>query len=647
MPTITRTGYTFLGWYYNNQKVELTKWNILNDCEFVAHWEANKYNVHFDSNGGEEIEDKEYTYDSNVTLPTPIRIGYTFLGWYNEEKKVELTKWNITSDCDFVAYWKANEDTQYIINHYKENINDDDFTLFETEILYGTSDTKVEPNVNNYDGFVSPQKQKTIINPDGSTIINYYYYRKTYDVSFVTNGGNKINTKTYKYEYDLDVEILRTGYTFGGWFTDEKLQKQYNDTVKENLILYAYWKEENKPTDFEYIINGDNCSIQKYIGTSTKCVIPGYIGDKEVVTIKDKLFYNNTSIESITIPNSVATIGENAFDGCSKLSNVTLSENLESIGNYAFSYCSSLTSIILPNSVTTIGESAFDGCRKLTSITIPNSVNTIGSSAFFDCGSLETIYCETEIKPVGWNNGWNNYYNAAIVWGYIKQGEYNGFTYAIQKLQNETNVIITGYIGGNTNITIPSEIEGYQVKTIVYKAFYNCSSLKNIIIPDSVTTIGKFAFYGCSKLSNVTLSKKLESIGNYTFSYCSSLTSIILPNSVTTIGESAFDGCSKLTSITIPNSVTTIGGSAFFDCSSLTSITIPNKVTFIGSFAFYNCSSLTNITIPNSVTIIGESAFDGCSSLKTIFCEAESKPVGWDNGWNNYCNAVIVWGYKN
>ena len=125
----------------------------------------------------------------------------------------------------------------------------------------------------------------------------------------------------------------------------------------------------------------------------------------------------------------------------------------------------------------------------------------------------------------------------------------------------------------------------------------------------SVTSIGGGAFYGCSSLTSVTIPNSVTSIGNGAFRYCSSLTSITIPNSVTSIGDYAFKYCSSLTSVTLPNSVTSIEDGTFYDCSSLTSITIPNSVTSIRDSAFYNCSSLTSVTLPENITYIGSSAF--------------------------------------
>ena len=170
------------------------------------------------------------------------------------------------------------------------------------------------------------------------------------------------------------------------------------------------------------------------------------------------------------------------------------------------------------------------------------------------------------------------------------------------------------------DIKIPSKYKGLPVTEIAPYAFENERYLESVEIPDSVTSIGKNAFYNCN-----------------------SLTSVEIPDGVTSIGEGEFYNCSSLTRVEIPDSVTSIGNSAFGSCRSLTSIEIPDSVTSIGNSAFANCSSLTGVVIPDSVTTVGGNAFSECSSL-TIYCEAESKPIGWDGYWN-YSNRPVVWGY--
>ena len=162
-----------------------------------------------------------------------------------------------------------------------------------------------------------------------------------------------------------------------------------------------------------------------------------------------------------------------------------------------------------------------------------------------------------------------------------------------------------------TSVTIPD-----SVTTIGERAFSRCNSLTSVTIGDSVTTIGWWAFEDCNSLTSVTIDNSVTTIGEAAFRDCTSLTSVTIPDSVTTIGEEAFRSCTSLTSVTIGNSVTTIGEYAFHSCKSLTSVTIPDSVTTIGSNAFYYCTSLTSVTIGDSVTTIGRSAFNWCTSLK-------------------------------
>ena len=159
--------------------------------------------------------------------------------------------------------------------------------------------------------------------------------------------------------------------------------------------------------------------------------------------------------------------------------------------------------------------------------------------------------------------------------------------------------------------------------TVTYKGSYSYSYEDeyngDVTIPSTVTYNGT--------------TYSVTTIGNYAFYDCSGLTSVTIPNSVTTIGDFSFYDCSGLTSVTIPNSVTTIGNGAFYGCSGLTSVTIPNSVTSIGYFAFESCSSLTSVDIGESVTSIGDWAFAGCCGLTSVTCLATTPPT-IDNYYN-------------
>ncbi len=351
-----------------------------------------------------------------------------------------------------------------------------------------------------------------------------------------------------------------------------------------------------------------------------------------VTVIPDYAFYGLLGNGVLIIPNSVTSIGRYAFYGCSNLTSVTIPNSFTSIGDDAFKNCSGLTSVTIPNSVTRIGSSAFSGCTGLTSVTIPNSVTSIGNNAFY---LVINIVYEGPATGSPWG---------ALTVNGIFDGD---FIYSDAERTN-----LTAYIGNGGDVVIPN-----SVTSIGSSVFSGCSGLTSVTIPNYVTSIGSSAFSGCSGLTSVTIPNFVTSIGNSAFSGCSGLTSVVIPNSVTSIGSSAFSGCSGLTSVTIPNSVTSIGNSAFSNCSGLNIVNFnATNCTTMGSYSypvFQNCNAnaIINIgegvttipdeafrgllgndilIIPNSVTSIGVDAFDGCSGLTSVTIGNSVTNIGGD-----------------
>lgn len=159
---------------------------------------------------------------------------------------------------------------------------------------------------------------------------------------------------------------------------------------------------------------------------------------------------------------------------------------------------------------------------------------------------------------------------------------------------------------------------------LVYSILTIGTNLQEILLPNTLTTIGENAFYDCSGLTSITIPDSVTSIGNYAFCGCHSLTSVTIPSGVTSIGYNTFGGCRSLTSISIPNSVTSIELSTFLQCSSLTSITIPNSVTSIEYNAFYGCSSLATMTIEATMPPTLEYTNAISTATTTIYVPSES-----------------------
>ena len=252
------------------------------------------------------------------------------------------------------------------------------------------------------------------------------------------------------------------------------------------------------------------------------------------------------------------------------------------INDGAFLNCSNLTGITIPSSVTHIGFYAFGYCTALTSVTIPNSITSIGGQAFYECSGLTSVH--------------------------------------IKDLTSWCRISFNPQPGSNPLV-------------YAHHLYLNSSEIRNLVIPNSVTSIGDSAFRGCS-LSSVTIPRSVTSIGNEAFRCCERLSSIEIPSSVVYIGLATFQDCPNLIEInvatgnlnyssengvlfnkdktillqypigkqgdyTIPNSVTSIGDLAFSNCTDLTMVTIPNCVTNIGIFAFYRCDNLKRIIVPH------------------------------------------------
>lgn len=328
--------------------------------------------------------------------------------------------------------------------------------------------------------------------------------------------------------------------------------------------------------------------------------------------------FHDCGLKSINIPASVTKIEYEAFSMCQNINKVIV-EDLSAWCNISFAYCANplrlahhlysdpiteITDLVLPTDITSIGSYAFQGCA-CTSVTFPPNITSIGDQAFASCTNLKKII----VSDIG---AWRN----------ISFGD-NPLFYAHYLYSDQDTRIL--------DLVIPN-----TVTTIENSAFNYCyiSTLK---IPSSVTKIGRNAFYSNQSIQKLTIGDIASwcdidfsgegsnpiAFSQHIYSNNKEIKELVIPNTVTTIKPFAFIGFKGLNSVTFPNSIVSIGSESFADCSGLTSIDLPISLINIGNNTFKGCNSLTSLTIPNDVTAIGNNAFDECNNLSSVISKME------------------------
>ena len=301
------------------------------------------------------------------------------------------------------------------------------------------------------------------------------------------------------------------------------------------------------------------------------------------------------------------------------------------IGANAFENCTA-TIIVIPETVKTIGNRAFYNATGITEITVPASVTSIGTQVFYKASNLSTVYYNSSYSDTN-----NPFLNVASITTVV----FGGTKIPYNILKGSTNV---------KNVVIAD-----SVKSIGDRTFSGCTGLTSVTIGNSVTSIGYEAFSGCSGLTSVTVGNSVTSIGNYAFQNCTNLTSVTVGNSVTKIGASAFDGCTRLTSVYITDIAKWCGisfgssasnplyyaGNLYLNGTLVTELVTPEGVTSIGNAAFSGCTSLTSVTVGNSVTSIGSLAFYNCTSLTSVYITDIAKWCGISFG--NYVSNPLYY----
>lgn len=563
----TKVGYTFIGWTFSGQSVPqltVTVSGEIEDKSFTANYKANDYLVSFNAGiGSVTPSEKTATYDSEFELPVPTRVGYDFSGWFNGNTEYKNGIWKTPKAITLTAKWTARNDTKYTVNYCLENADDSNNTVIKTNVLHGTSDTNITPEVMSYTGFISPAAQTVNIDADGSRVVNYHYKRITHTIAFVTNGGQSVNTQTYKYEQTIALpSCTRESFTFGGWFTDETQSTEFTlqKMPLNDITVYAWWREENKACEFTYS-GSSSFTINGFNGNGETLWVPSYIGDKPVTEIKTSAFEYKTDITKVVIPDTVTSIGKGAFKGCESIIDITLPFVGESLNA---TYYKAVFGYIFDFTQQEGGKSS---------------------------GTKSEVFINIKYGDV-----------SGAVWQYTCQNYYHSYYGG------------GSYYAGSYYYYIPSTIKNVTITAqneIPLAAFNGCNFIENIKIPESVVNIEKYAFQYCSGL------KRLNSNVDGEFN---------IPTNIETINDNTFVDCYEMTKLTLLTNVKKLGDFAFKGCISLNQINsntlgeliLPESIAVIGEYAFQNLEQITKVVVPDTVEKIGQGAFNGCNSIKDI-----------------------------
>lgn len=389
-----------------------------------------------------------------------------------------------------------------------------------------------------------------------------------------------------------------------------------------NLVSISV-DSENKVYD-----SRNNCNALIETKTNTLLITTKNTTLEEGIEIIGACAYKDSDISNIFMPDTVKKIGDNAFQNCQLLKKIQLSKNIEYIGEFAFENCISLKDIVIPKKVNLIKESTFSGCYRLININLPENITSIESKAFENNKALKNINIPLLTKEIG--------YKAF------------GNCYSIKELKIPASTSkISPYAFSGCSKNLESIIVDSMNTT--YDSRNNCNALietktneliigcKNTIIEEGIISIADFAFAYCKDIEKVIMPNSMTKIGKKAFIDCKSLKYVNL-NKVNNLKNEVFLDCKALEKVDLPNSLVSIGTRCFCNCYLLKKAFIPESIIYLGNYAFANCKALRSIFIPKNYTNFDKTLFDGCESIKEIIVD-ENNPV-YDSREN--CNAIIT-----
>ena len=627
----TRPGYSFIGWNdgSSTQKPYIISHNSSGNLALEAIWEANKYNVSLDVNGGNQLSKDSYEliFDEMYELPIPTRPGYTFSGWYYEQTKITSEVWNIPNDVTLLASWDRDEyQITYILNGGENHpLNPSSYNYDDTDIDI----LSASKNGYTFTGWSTEQGGELITSPhiDHNSIGDRTYYANwsanTYVITYDLNGGSGIDELTEEVVFDtnhISPTPYREGYSFVGWLYYDSIISDGIWKIYDNCTLKALWVAN------QYTVT------KTYGGSSSEQTVT-YDSNYNLGTLsKENYNFNGWYTEEYGNGTKYTNASGDSLNIYKDSSSITLFA--------AFTYTVSFET----NGGTPLSDIEYKENECLSPAIVASKENRTFGGWYLD---------EELTNPVSYSEPLGN---CQLYAKWVEEIEPTKLTYA----NNSGNITVSKTSYDGESFILPSHIGGKPITTISQKAFTDKSFI-DVVVPNTVTSIGNGAFRGCNSIVNITLpfvggsknatfnsipfgyifgcdssnygdkhktseglgytTQDFSSSGQYHYFVPSSIRNVTI-TSITALPLNAFYNCDLLENISIPSSINSIGNSAFRNCSKLTRFNsetdgyfnIPNLVTSIGEYTFCNCSLATKFTMSDNIQTIGQYAFKGCSS---------------------------------
>lgn len=607
----SKKGFVFLGWFDNSDfvndkilKIPLgTKINVM----LYASWKENNvdeiYNITYHLDGGENEAENVVIYkssDKNIILLSPIKEGFSFMGWYSDSEFTTIITTipkGSTGDIDLWAKW-----------------GDASMLTF----AYENGSYYVKRCLEDYSGVVEVPTTYNGLKVVGIGEAAFYLCENVTEV------------------------ILSDNITYIGSGAFENCRGLRNIDIHDNItsIGSSAFESCNSFTD---VTIGDGVTIIEMFTFNGCENLTTFTLGKNITRIERQSFSFNRLLTSITLNDKLTYIGESAFSYSDVLETITIPKNVEYIDQFTFSHCDNLTIYCEAESEPADWHSKWNSNNCPVEWGVggtPTSYNIFynlnGGTNHID--NLSSFSGDTDVvlknpEKEGYTFlGWYIGSDFLILVPLIPAGvDVDVILFALWEegtspsyltyMEYDDYVVITGMTEDHSEISIPESYNAKPVTTIAVNAFYHNQTLTTVHLPETITTIEKGAFSICTNLSTINFPSSLKTIGESAFAYCG-FTSLVLPETIDSYGADVFSNNEVLVNLELPDTMTVISPYMFQECELLKVVNIPSSIIEIQEGAFSNCLLLQNVNLLN-VAVIGSTAFANCQAMTSIVLSDE------------------------